>query len=306
MIGNEIVITFLGTGSAIPPEDRQQASLTLRHPKGLVIFDCGEGSQYSLRKYQISTRKEIVIVISHLHSDHFLGLPGMLSSFQLLGREDKITIIGPKLIERTVRALIQANFVYFEYPLEIIELTGGDEFRGGGYTIKAIDAEHEGKALSFIWVEDSYPGRVDIEKIKSFGIPSGPLIGDLQKGLDVEYEGKLIKSSDVVGKTRSGRVIVYSGDTAYNERLITSIPANCNLLIHEGTYPGDLQELANERKHSTVIDAANIAKNAKVDFLIITHISPRILDLNYHLGQAKKIFPNVRFAKEGETFVIPY
>ena len=116
MTGSDIEITFLGTGSTIPPIGRQQVSFALRQAVGLILFDCGEGTQYSLRKFKISTRREFIICISHLHSDHFLGLPGLLSSMQLLDREEEIIIIGPTGIMTTVENLLKTYYIGLNYP----------------------------------------------------------------------------------------------------------------------------------------------------------------------------------------------
>ncbi|MFV2014321.1 MAG: MBL fold metallo-hydrolase, partial [Candidatus Heimdallarchaeota archaeon] len=169
MSGSELIVTFLGTGSAIPPDNRQQVSCALRHSGGLVIFDCGEGTQYSIRKYRISTRKEIVICVSHLHSDHFLGLPGLLASFQLLNRQDPINIIGPIGTSTLVKNLMISNFIKVEYDIQIYELNDSDQFHGHGYVIDAVSARHEANALSFIWREDTRPGKVNISKINKLG-----------------------------------------------------------------------------------------------------------------------------------------
>ena len=131
-------MTFLGTGSAIPADDRYQVSFTLRHANGLIFFDCGEGTQYLLRKYRISTRKEIVICLSHLHSDHFLGIPGLLASFELLNRVENIHIIGPQGTSVLINNLIIANFIKVEYEIIIHELLPNEKYEGQGYSITCI------------------------------------------------------------------------------------------------------------------------------------------------------------------------
>ncbi|MHA2097060.1 MAG: ribonuclease Z [Candidatus Kariarchaeaceae archaeon] len=303
MGSSKIMITFLGTGSAIPPENRQQVSFALRHGGGLVIFDCGEGTQYSIRKFRISTRKEIVICLSHLHSDHFLGLPGLLSSFQLLNREDPIDIVGPAGTSIMVNNIILANFMKLEYEIRIHELQPYEAYQGKGYKVKAINAKHEARALSYLWLEENRPGKVDIEKITKLGIPSGPLIGDLQNGKAVEWKGEIIQPSEVVGQMRRGRIIAYSGDTAPNPELVKNLTP-CDLLIHEATYPDGMEELAIERGHTTVSQAAKIAKSAKVKRLILTHFSPRITNWEDEAANAKLIFQNTEFADEGLQIVI--
>ena len=304
MSGSNITLTFLGTGSAIPPENRQQVSCALRHADGLVIFDCGEGTQYSLRKFRISTRKEIVISLSHLHSDHFLGLPGLLASFQLLNREETIHIVGPIGTSLLVENLMIANFIKVEYNIQIHELNDSDQFRGQGYIIKAISAKHDARALSFIWQEDERPGKVDMIKIKKLGIPNGPLIGDLQNGKKIEWKNQLIEPDTVVGAPRRGRIIAYSGDTSPNTLFGNKLNP-CDLLIHEATYPDGMEELAEERGHSTVSQAINIAKNSEVSQVVLTHFSPRITNWDEEIEKAISQYNRVLFAYEGLKVNIP-
>ncbi|OLS26491.1 MAG: Ribonuclease Z [Candidatus Heimdallarchaeota archaeon LC_2] len=298
-------MTFLGTGSAIPPNDRYQVSCTLRHPDGLIFFDCGEGTQYLLRKYRISTRKEIVICLSHLHSDHFLGLPGLLASFQLLNREEKIHIIGPKGTSILINNLIIANFIKVEYEIIIHELIPDQSYEGRGYSITCVKALHEAGGLSFIWKEVDRPGKVDIEKLNALGIPSGPLIGALQNGKSITWKNEIIKPDEYIGKSRRGRIIAYSGDTAPNEEFEKSI-VPCDVLIHEATYPDGMDDLAIERSHTTITQAAHIAKRTKVGLLVLTHFSPRILDWENEYEKATNIFKSIKFAKEGLVINIPY
>jgi ribonuclease Z len=306
MSGTDLILTFLGTGATIPPIGRNQVSFALKHTNGTILFDCGEGTQFSLRKYKIPTKKEFLICISHLHSDHFLGIPGLLSSFQLQGRSQKIIFLGPTGIDELINRLIEANYIFIDYPIETIALQPNDEYKGKGYSIQAYKAKHEANALSFIWCEDSRPGRMDISKIRSLGINSGPLIGTLQAGKPIEHLGKTIRPEEVQGQPRRGRIIAYTGDTSPNDLFIKSLPANCDILIHEGTYPSDLQELARERGHSTLLDASEMAALGNVNQLIITHLSPRITNFKQELELIQTVFKNTKIAFEGLQVVIPF
>lgn len=306
MLGSEIVITFLGTGSAIPPLGRYHTSLAMEHPHGTIIFDCGEGAQYSFREYKISSRKEFIIAISHLHADHLLGVPGLISSFQLLGRNDKITILGPKGLNRILNMMFAATFVRPDFELDIIELNPNDTFIGRNYRIIAKKAIHEGRALSYIWIENSRPGKVDTNKLKELGIPKGPLIGELQRGKNIEINGKVITSDMVLGKSRRGRVIVYTGDTSPNPTLMNELPDIVDLLVHEGTYPSDMNEEAEERGHSTWQQAAELASTTGTKMLILTHLSPRFTKevSTKEEKLVKEIFPDTIIAYNGLRYVI--
>jgi len=305
MTGAEITLTFLGTGSAVPGNDRQQSSFVLRHQNGLVMFDCGEGTQYALRKYGISTRKEMVIWISHLHSDHFLGLPGLLSSFELLGRQEPITIVGPQGLAQTVQNLVIANYVRCTFELKVVELEPKQIFEGNGYTLHTIKARHQANALSVEWRENSFPGKVDIKKLESLDLEPGPYIGKLQDGETVEIEGQTVTPDMIIGPIRRGRSVVYSGDTAFNEDLAKSFQ-HIDVLVHEGTYPSDREELAAERQHTTIRQAARIAELMKPSILLITHISPRIRDFDQQIRQNREIFEPMQFTYQGFEYKIDY
>ncbi len=306
MSGADIVLTFLGTGATIPPLDRYQVSFALRHAGGLTLFDCGEGTQYSLRKFKISTRNEFVICISHLHSDHFLGLPGLLSSFQLQGRNNEIIIIGPVGMKDLVSGLLKANYILIEYPLKILEYNPGEKFNSKGYRIHIFKAKHEGNAISFLWQEDERPGTIDVNKLQEMGIPIGPLIGKLQGGQSIKVRGKQIFPSDVLGKSKKGRTVAYSGDTLPNENFIQNLPSNCDVLVHEGTYPSEMSKLGEERGHSTLLDAAKMANLAKTNTLVITHLSPRIINIEDELQEIKKVFPNTIIGYDGLKVIVPF
>ncbi len=260
-----------------------------------------------MRKYRISTRKEFVIVISHLHSDHFLGLPGILASFQLLDRKEKLVIIGPNGIDSLVHNLIKINYIQPTYPIEIIPLKPGDKYKGNGYVLETYKAIHDGRAMSFIWKENSRPGKMSDDKIDKLGIPRGPLLGKLQRGEDIEVDGKIIHPSDVMGPSRRGRVVAYTGDSAPNPAFIKKIPFPCDLLVHEGTYPSSQLERALETKHSTMEQAVNMGKMAKVNLLYITHISQRFTKEEF-ANESKlieNIYPGTKIAKNGMRVIIP-
>jgi ribonuclease Z len=305
--GSEIVVTFLGTGAAIPADNKFHSSFALTHPKGTILFDCGEGTQFNLRKYRVSTRKEFVIVISHFHSDHFLGLSGLLASFQLLGRQERVVIIGPEGIDELVQSLLEANYVRLEYELEILSIKPREKLLRPGYTLSAVKAIHEARALSFIFEEDGRPGKIIDAKIEEFKIPNGPLIGQLQKGNSIKIDNRIIKPDEVMGPKRRGRVLAYSGDTRPNLDFIKEIPKPCDLLIHEGTYPSLMIELAEERKHSTIKEAAEMAIASQVDMMMVTHISSRFTSQEFRdeVKQIKSMYEKIEIAKPGLQFIIP-
>jgi ribonuclease Z len=251
----------------------------------------------------------VVICISHLHSDHFLGLPGLLASFQLLGRKEKITIVGPEGIDLTVRNLIIANFIRVDYEIEIFQLLEKTDpitsFLGKGYTITAVSAIHEANALSYFWLEDSIQGKIISEKVEELNIPVGPVIGKLQAGESLTIDGREISPQDIIGPERRGRCLIYSGDTAINDNLYDE-KLVCDILIHEATYPSDMAELAEERAHSTILQVATFAKKLQPKKLVMTHFSPRIKDFEAELLIAQQMFEKTLFAEKGMVIIIPY
>ncbi|MCH8908828.1 MAG: ribonuclease Z [Candidatus Heimdallarchaeota archaeon] len=303
-MSEKIKITFLGTGSAIPPNDRFQVSTALRHKHGLILFDCGEGTQYLIRKYSISIKKEILICISHLHSDHFLGLPGLLASLQLLHYSGNVTILGPIYTRQVVSNLLKSAFVTPDFPLDFVEIGQDEVFHGKGFTISAIDAVHEAKALSYIWKEDDKPGKINMKKLETMGVTAGPLVGQIQQGKSITVNGTEIFPTDIIGEKRKGRIVVYSGDTAPNQNLALNLREGCDLLIHEATYPSSMEELANERDHSTFRQAASIALFGRVKTLYLTHISPRVKEVENELLDAREIFQNTFVAVDGHEFIL--
>lgn len=307
--GSEIIITFLGTGSAIPPLNRQQSAISLVHQKGTIIFDCGEGMQYQLRKNKISTNKEFVICITHLHSDHTLGLPGLISSFQLQGRTEKIKVIGPRGIAEYLKRILYAFYVVADFQLEIIELAPEEEYSGVNYRLLAKKARHEspGGAISYIWIENDGPDKFDTDKLDTLNIPRGPHLGKLQKGLSIEINGVKIDPQDVMFKGRRGRVIAFTGDTSPNKIFMQQLPSFVDVLIHEASFPNEMEKMAFERGHSTFLHAAQMAKLANIDLLILTHISPRFTfkQLKIDLAYVKKLFPNTIVANDGMRHIIP-
>lgn len=304
--GSEIVVTFLGTGAAIPAENKFHSSFALTHPKGTILFDCGEGTQFNLRKYRVSTRKEFVIVISHFHSDHFLGLSGLLASFQLLGRQEKVIIVGPEGIAELVYSLLDANYVRLDYELEIMSIEPGERLFWPGYSLLAVKAIHEAKALSIIFEEDGRPGKISDTRIDELQIPSGPLIGQLQKGNSIMVGERVIKPEEVMGPKRRGRVIAYSGDTRPNLDFIHQIPKPCDLLVHEGTYPSLMIEIAEERKHSTIKEAAEMAIESQVDMMMVTHISSRFTSQEFRdeVKMIKSMYEHIEIARPGMQYII--
>lgn len=306
--GSEIILTFLGTGSSIPPLKRQQASFSLTHQTGTILFDCGEGTQYQIRRNKIPITKNFIICISHLHSDHTLGIPGLLSSFQLQGRNEKVTILGPPGIQNYVKNALYAFYVSCSFEIEFVELYPGDVYKGKNYELHAVPALHDapGGANSLIWKENDWPNKFDTEKLDALNIPRGPHLKNLQRGESITINDMVIHPDDVMFKGRRGRVVAYSGDSLPNKAFIKKLPSITDVLVHEGSFPNSMEKMAMERGHSTFLQVAKIASFAKIDKLILTHISPRFThkQLKSDLEASKKLFNNILIAKDSEMYII--
>ncbi len=300
---DDVILTFLGTGAAIARPNRFQSSVALKHPFGLVIFDVGEGAQYNLRKYEVPIRKEITICISHPHPDHYQGLAGLLASLSLLDRKEPVNLLVPQGFPDYVKLLLHATFVQPSYEINFVEMVDGDFFKGKGYLIKAIKALHFNNALSFLWMEDSRPGKWDKTLLEenNFSDKDKKLI---REGKSVEKDGKVFTPEDIIGPPRLGRRIVYSGDTKYNPELI-DLSKDADVLIHEATYPADMHTTAIEREHSCTTDGPNIGKLAGVDLVILTHIGTRFIKVKDELKIANEIHPT-KIAKDGFQYVVKF
>ncbi|MDH5647625.1 MAG: ribonuclease Z, partial [Candidatus Heimdallarchaeota archaeon] len=207
-------------------------------------------------------------------------------------------------IKELVEGLINANHVIHNYPIEVVSISDGQIYETNTFSITVVKALHKARALSFIWKENDRPGTMITEKLDELGIPRGPLVGKLQRGISIELDGKIIHSKDVQGPVKKGRIIVYSGDTYPNPNLIEHIPGKCTILIHEGTYGSGDEQLAKERGHSTIDSVAKLATTGNVEKLVITHISARITNLKEELMNAKQIFNNIVFAKDGMNITL--
>jgi len=302
----DMKIVFLGTSAAIPTEKRCLSSIAVKRGGELLIFDAGEGMQKNFLQAKLGINKKMKIFISHLHIDHCLGLIGFFQTISLLGRTKKIDIYG----ESRLREFIEENFriinitLAFEIEIHVIDKEGIIASEDD-YQISCCKADHSIRAYSFCITEHPRPGVFDVEKASKLSIPKGELFQKLQHGEDVSVDGKLIKSSEVVGPKREGRKVGISGDTRPSIEL-KDFFNSCDILIFESTYNHDYQDKAKETFHSTSTEAALLAKESNCSKLILTHFSSRYDDPNILLEEAKTIHSNVDLAEDMKTFYVPY
>lgn len=247
---------------------------------------------------RIGFRRPTRIFISHLHGDHILGLPGLIQTMTLLQRERPLHIYGPgglvSFIEAFSSVLGDPGFTIKIYEI----LGGGVVFEGQEYKMTAVEADHDGQSWSFVLEEKPRPGRFHPERAMELGVPEGPLWKRLQQGEDVVMgDGKLVKSEEVVESSKRGLKIAYSGDTRPTENLVKAAKG-ADILIHEATFDNSLEDKATENGHSTAAQAAEVAKEAGVGKLILTHISSRYPNEDVLQEQAREIFPNTSVAED--------
>ena len=299
-----VKVIFLGTSGSVPTTKRGMPSLVVQREGELLMFDCGEGTQRQMIKAGLGFGRPMKIFISHMHSDHILGLPGLLQTMSMMGRVKPLQIYGPQALEDFLEHVIETIIGELNYPLEIYSTSEGETCRGSDYSIQAVETDHSIQNFSYAIVEYPRPGKFYREKALALGVPEGPLWKMLQKGKTITLEdGRVITPEDVLGPPRRGLKIVYSGDTRPSMKLV-KLAANADLLIHEATFDEELKDKARIEGHSTIVDAAEIAKLANVSKLVVTHISARYSETEPLLEQARKIFSNTIIAEDFMEIVI--
>lgn len=289
-------ITFLGTSSAVHSNDRNHPSIAIKAFGETILFDCGEATQKQMISSNISPMKVSKIFITHYHGDHILGLPGLLQSMSLNGRETKLTIYGPKGLDKVRNAIYSLGYCAIEYPVEFIEIDSGIIEDNDEYFIQAERVRHNVPTLAYS-IEEKKKPRFLREKAIELGVPVGPAFGRLHNGEEVEVNGKIIKPEQVLGEPRKGAKVTYSGDTRPCEEMIM-LARDSTLLIHESTFVEEEKLNAEEHAHSTSVDAAYIARESNSKKLILTHISTRYTkeDEEKMLNEAREVFENTEMA----------
>ncbi|CAG0994209.1 Ribonuclease Z [Methanosarcinales archaeon] len=290
-------VTFLGTGGSLPTPDRNPSSVFVNREGDMILFDCGEGTQQQMMRAKTGMTLDSIF-ITHFHADHFLGIPGLIQTMSFNGRTEPLDIYGPVWTKQFINLLIQLGYYKLGFVINAHELVDGDIIDKGDYSVKAVGTDHGIPSLGYVLAEKKRVGRFNREKAIELGIPVGRLFSKLQNGEPVTINGKTILPSQVIGQSRPGRKIVYSGDTRPCENLEKE-SAGADLLIHDSTLAEDLKDWALETKHSTSKEAALIAKNANVKQLVLTHISSRYSEKrDVLLHEAKKVFGNSMIAEE--------
>jgi ribonuclease Z len=301
-----VKIVFLGTSGSMPTQSRSSSAIAIRRKGEIIFFDCGEGTQRRMVEAHVGFRRPTRIFISHLHGDHVLGLPGLIQTMTLLQRDRPLHIYGPEGLAAFIQAF-SAVLGGPGFPVNIYEISSaGVVYQGSEYYVSAVEADHDGPSWSYALVEHPRPGRFHPGKARALSVPEGPMWGKLQHGGDVELrDGRVVRSRDVVDAPRKGLKIVYSGDTRPTDGLLEAA-SGADVLIHEATFDDTLTCKADENRHSTVSQAAEVAKKAGVGSLILTHISSRYPDASVLLEDAIKAFPSTIIAEDLLEIDVPF
>jgi len=299
-------VIFLGTGGSVPTQKRGLPAILIRRQNEQLMFDCGEGVQRQMIKTKGGFHRKMKVFITHMHGDHILGLPGLMQTMAMLGRDKKLEIYGPPGLERFLEGIKETVQFVLTFPVEVHEIgEAGIVCDEEEYTVEAAWGDHVIPNLAYAFAEKPRPGRFYLKKAKALGVPEGPLWSKLQRGQQVKLpNGRIAVPKDVLGPSRRGRKIVYTGDTRPFKGL-ARLSENADLLIHDATLADDLAERAKEDGHSTPSQAAQTAKEAKARQLVLTHVSARYDDSSELLEQARVIFKNTNVAEDFMTIEIP-
>jgi ribonuclease Z len=294
----DLSLFFAGTAGSVPTPRRGLPALLLRAGGDRILLDCGEGTQQQLLR-SIGLPELDAIFITHYHLDHWLGIVGMLKTFDLRARERTLDVYGPpglKGLFHNLKPLIGRTF----YPLNVHELEPHGEVRYGGYVIASFPVKHRVDAYGYAFIEDDRPGRFDVEAARRLGVTEGPDFGRLQRGETVNG----VSPEQVVGPTRHGRRIVYTGDTS-PVQTVEVYAHQAEVLVHEATFLDGDRARARETGHSTAQQAALAAQAAEVKLLALTHLSTRYFPRDIR-DEARKVFERTVVPRDFEAIEVPF
>ena len=293
----DLSIFFAGTGGSVPTARRGLPATLVRRGGDRILFDCGEGTQRQLvRSAGLIELTEIFL--THFHTDHWLGLPGMLKTFDLRGRDRPLTIYGPPGVQALI-ALVLRMGGRVNYPLEVVELDGGDVLDRDGHRIAPVPVSHRGPAFGYVLFEDERPGVFDPQAARRLGLEEGPEFGRIQRGETVRG----VTPEQVLGPSRPGRKIVLSGDTSPCEALRVAAH-RADVLVHEATFAEEERARAVETGHSTAAGAATLARDAEVSLLALIHLSTRH-PVGLLRDEARAVFADTVVPRDFDTLEIP-
>jgi ribonuclease Z len=298
----DLSVLFLGTAGSMPTVQRAPTSILIRRGGDRLLIDCGEGTQRQLLK-SVGLPDIEHVFLTHFHADHFLGLPGMMKTFALRGRSAPLTIHGP----RGLRALmndLRRIYGKLTYEVRLVELAANETVELDGYRMGAYAVAHRTEALGYALVEDDRPGRFDPARATELGVEPGPQFGLLQRGQAVEANGRSVRPDEVMGESRPGRKVVFTGDTEPCDSTVV-IAHRAELLVHDSTFAEEEIERARQTGHSTARQAAEVARAADVSMLALTHLSSRYFAPVIE-KEAGAVFQPVVVPRDFDVIEVPY
>ena len=299
----DLDLVFFGTSGSVPTARRAPSALLVRRGSERLLFDCAEGTQRQMLRSTVGLVELREVFLTHYHADHYLGLPGMLKTFALRGREVDLTVYGPPGLVDLFGAL-KRIFGKLTYKVRLVELEAGDVLERDGYDLVTFAPAHGVSAIGYALVEAPRPGRFDVEAADALGVDP-PERGLLQRGESVELDdGRVVTPDAVLGPARPGRKVVLAGDTSPSP-IVLAAAREAEVLVHEATFLEEERERARETAHSTALEAAELARDADVSFLALTHLS------NRHFGpeverEARTIFPETVVPKDFDVIDVPF
>ncbi|HEY5815503.1 MAG TPA: ribonuclease Z [Solirubrobacterales bacterium] len=298
----DLSVAFLGTGGAVPSARRNTAGLLVARGGERLLFDCGEGTQRQMQR-SLGLVQVDAIFFTHFHADHFLGLPGLLKTYDLTERGRPLTIYGPRGLRDLIQGLGRV-IGKVGYRVDLVELEPGEAVPCDGAEVRSYSVEHGVRALGYALVETDRPGRFDPETAKRLGVKEGPDFAALQRGETVQGSLGPVDPRDVMGESRPGRTLVVTGDTAPCHATVEAA-RGADLLVHDASFAEEEAQRAADTGHSTVGQAAAVAREAEVKLLALVHISSR-----YHVGkvleEAKEVFEPAIAPRDFDLIEIPF
>lgn len=294
-------VTVLGSSSALPTSNRYLTAHVLNVHERFFLIDCGEGTQFQLRKYKAKFSQLNHIFITHLHGDHIFGLPGLISSFNLLGRKHDLHIYAHTSLETILKQFLSNFFTDLNFKIIYHALNHDSNqiiFDNALLTVESFPLKHRIPTCGFIFREKLGLKNIRKDMLEFHKIPVSEILS-IKKGNDfIKPDGAVVPNSHLTLDREPGKSYAFCSDTAYLEDVVPYIK-DVDLLYHEATFSDQDSERAKETFHSTASQAANIAKLSNAKQLIIGHFSARYKDVTLLVDQARKIFPNTTAAVEG-------
>jgi ribonuclease Z len=299
----ELEVLFLGTSGAVPTPERGLSATLLKRGGERLLVDCGEGTQRQLMRAGVGIAQIDAVLLTHLHADHYLGIPGMLKTWQLWGRTEPVAIYGPKGLSSMV-ALFKRIIGHTEYEVTYHEIGPDFVLERNGYQVKALQTDHRVMSVGWQLAEADRPGRFDVETARALGVAPGPDFGKLQRGEIVQGANGPVTPDQVLGPGRAGRKVVVTGDTRPCPA-VAEAARGADVLVHDSTFTNEAADRAKETYHSTSAEAAQLAKDAGVRLLALTHLSFRHAPRDL-LAEARQVYDRVVLPYDLDRIEVPF